>query len=161
MTPDDLAAAGQALFGPVWQTALARNLRNGDGQRVNDRTVRRWITKELQIPEWAEIQILDLLVQTQAQRIQQVLATASPAPTDVTLTLYDTDDDLRKITADRWSAAFHGRMIGGLAERLRKRGLVVRLIPLNAREYFRWLGRRENSPARRSQFAALHTKTSH
>jgi hypothetical protein len=161
MTPDDLTAAGQALFGSVWQTSLARNLRNSDGRIVNDRTVRRWITKELQIPEWAEIQILDLLVQTQTQRIQQVLATASPMPTNVTLTLYDTDADLRKVTTDHWSAAFHGRMVGGLAQRLRKQGLVVRLIPLNAREYFRWLGRRENNPARRSQFAALHTKTSH
>ena len=35
--PNHLAAAGRALYGQLWQSALARDL------GVNDRTMRRWV----------------------------------------------------------------------------------------------------------------------
>lgn len=44
MTPDLLAAAGAALYGPRWQSDLARDL------DVGDRTMRRWATGRIEIP---------------------------------------------------------------------------------------------------------------
>ncbi len=48
MTPaaklDALALTGRALYGPRWQSALAADL------RVSDRTVRRWIAKDCEVP---------------------------------------------------------------------------------------------------------------
>ncbi|HEX3885562.1 MAG TPA: hypothetical protein VHW66_23115 [Stellaceae bacterium] len=48
MTPNDIAAAGRALYGERWQTSVARDL------HVSDRTVRRWLTGEFAIPAEAE-----------------------------------------------------------------------------------------------------------
>ena len=44
MTPDLLREAGEALYGPLWQSALARDM------KVADRTVRRWAAGEFGIP---------------------------------------------------------------------------------------------------------------
>lgn len=46
-----LAACGEALFGPRWQSEIARLL------RVNDRTVRYWVAGTNPIPPgvWGEI----------------------------------------------------------------------------------------------------------
>ena len=44
MTPDLLREAGEALYGPLWQSELARAL------GVADRTVRRWIAGERPVP---------------------------------------------------------------------------------------------------------------
>ncbi len=44
MTPAGLAAVGAALYGPLWQTELARQL------GVNDRTVRRWLAGASPVP---------------------------------------------------------------------------------------------------------------
>jgi hypothetical protein len=44
MTPAFLAAAGAALYGPRWQSELARSL------GVSDRTMRRWLSGENPIP---------------------------------------------------------------------------------------------------------------
>lgn len=57
MTPDDLAAAGRALYGERWQTALAHDL------HVSDRTVRRWATGGSPIPREAERQVRVVLVE--------------------------------------------------------------------------------------------------
>jgi hypothetical protein len=43
MTPTDLRTIGERLYGPRWQTKLARAL------PVNPRTVRRWLSGERQI----------------------------------------------------------------------------------------------------------------
>lgn len=45
MTPAILRQAGEALYGPHWQTALARAL------QVNDRTMRRWIAGDSPLPD--------------------------------------------------------------------------------------------------------------
>ena len=44
MTPTLLHDAGQALYGPRWQSDLARAL------GVSDRTVRRWAAGKMQAP---------------------------------------------------------------------------------------------------------------
>lgn len=46
-----LREAGEALFGPLWQTALSTSL------NVSDRTVRRWAAGEFAIPDgiWPEL----------------------------------------------------------------------------------------------------------
>ncbi len=45
MTPSILRAAGEALYGPLWQSALARDI------DVTDRTMRRWVGGDNPIPE--------------------------------------------------------------------------------------------------------------
>lgn len=49
-----LQRAGEALYGKLWQSALARAL------GVSDRTMRRWIAEpyEIQIGVWNDIDIL-------------------------------------------------------------------------------------------------------
>jgi DNA-binding transcriptional regulator YdaS (Cro superfamily) len=43
LSPDVLRAAGEALYGAVWQSALAHAL------GVNPRTLRRWLSGEIAI----------------------------------------------------------------------------------------------------------------
>lgn len=45
MTPTRLERIGEALYGPRWQSELAREL------GVADRTVRRWVSGETPEPE--------------------------------------------------------------------------------------------------------------
>lgn len=54
MTPDLLREAGESLYGPRWQTELARDL------TVSDRTMRYWIAGDHPIPSgvWADIRKL-------------------------------------------------------------------------------------------------------
>ena len=44
VSPTDLASIGAALYGPRWQTELARAL------GVSDRTIRRWVSGATAIP---------------------------------------------------------------------------------------------------------------
>lgn len=44
MTRDDLVAAGEALYGPRWQSEVARLL------SIDDRRVRAWLAGERPIP---------------------------------------------------------------------------------------------------------------
>jgi hypothetical protein len=48
---ETLRLVGEALYGPLWQSPLARNL------GVADRTVRRWVAGDFAIPDgiWPEI----------------------------------------------------------------------------------------------------------
>lgn len=55
MTRNELRAAGEALHGPRWQSALAREL------GVADRTVRRWLAGKIQIGDRAAKDINHLL----------------------------------------------------------------------------------------------------
>lgn len=59
MTPDELQTAGEKLFGPRWQTALARAL------GVDGSTVRRWLSERLKITTQVSRHI-DLLVRLKA-----------------------------------------------------------------------------------------------
>lgn len=54
MTPADLERRAIALYGPDWQSPLARRI------RVDARTVRRWKAGDRAIPEWLDV-MLDLL----------------------------------------------------------------------------------------------------
>jgi hypothetical protein len=51
ITPEDLAAAGRALYGERWQTSLAQDL------HISDRTMRRWLAGDSPIPEHVESEV--------------------------------------------------------------------------------------------------------
>jgi hypothetical protein len=55
MTPQLLREAGEALYGPRWQSELAREL------NVTDRTMRRWAAGEFSIPEAVSAELRDIL----------------------------------------------------------------------------------------------------
>lgn len=48
MTPANLERRARALYGPEWQTALARRV------RVEPRSVRKWKAADRAIPDWLE-----------------------------------------------------------------------------------------------------------
>ena len=52
---DLLAQAGAALYGPRWQSEMARDL------GINPRTVRRWASGKSAFPFWARYKIRDML----------------------------------------------------------------------------------------------------
>lgn len=54
MTPADLERRASALYGPDWQSPLARRV------RVDARTMRRWKAGDRAIPDWLDA-FLDLL----------------------------------------------------------------------------------------------------
>jgi hypothetical protein len=62
LTPATLNRIGTALFGGYWQTQLA------DALGVNPRTVRRWVSGELPIPDLRE-ELLDIISKREAQLI--------------------------------------------------------------------------------------------
>lgn len=53
MTRDDLIAAGESLYGPRWQSEVARLL------EIDNRRVRAWLAGERPIPDgiWRELAI--------------------------------------------------------------------------------------------------------
>ena len=70
MTPSDrLSAAGRALYGQLWQSALARDL------GVNDRTMRRWAAGQ-EPPKTVWVDIRSLL----ASRRDQIRETLKVLP---------------------------------------------------------------------------------
>jgi DNA-binding transcriptional regulator YiaG len=54
LTPAELARRAAALYGPEWQSQMARRI------RVDARTVRRWAAGDRTIPAWLAV-ILELL----------------------------------------------------------------------------------------------------
>jgi hypothetical protein len=66
LTPDLLTAAGEALFGPRWQTDLAAAL------AVSDRTMRRWAAGQAEIPDGVAGELAQLLRRRTAE-LQRVL----------------------------------------------------------------------------------------
>ncbi len=63
MTLDELSEIGKALYGPNWQSALARDL------DVSDRTVRRWVALVSPIPQDLGGR-LDALLEARAEQIR-------------------------------------------------------------------------------------------
>jgi len=60
MTPETLREAGEALYGALWQSALARDL------GINERTMRRWVAGDNAIPESIRSEILGMVRQRAA-----------------------------------------------------------------------------------------------
>jgi DNA-binding transcriptional regulator YiaG len=56
MTPAFLQKVGEALYGPLWQSALARDL------KVADRTVRRWAAGDFRMPPTLADELLKLIL---------------------------------------------------------------------------------------------------
>lgn len=67
-----LVECGEALYGQQWQSALARDL------GVSDRTVRRWVAGEREMPGGAYVDLLRLtqeraaLLESLAPRLKEV-----------------------------------------------------------------------------------------
>lgn len=61
MTPADLETRATALYGPDWQSPLARRI------RVDPRTVRRWKAGDREIPDWLD-EFLGLLERHEDER---------------------------------------------------------------------------------------------
>ena len=81
-------------------------------------------------------------------------------PVETPISVYETDDDLATLRPEdrgRWTAAFHREVMECIARRLRLHGHRVRLIPLDAASYLRWLAetKQKNTPATRAQFIGL------
>lgn len=60
-----LVECGEALYGPMWQSALARDL------GVNDRTVRRWVAGTSPVPVGLYVDLLRL-TQERAQVLDEL-----------------------------------------------------------------------------------------
>ena len=60
MTPALLSQAGEALYGPRWQSELARDL------DIDDRTMRRWVAGDSPVPSGVTVDLLRLLTQRAA-----------------------------------------------------------------------------------------------
>ena len=52
MTKDQLHAIGRALYGTQWQTELARNIINLDGEELDKRRVQQWACGARPVPDW-------------------------------------------------------------------------------------------------------------
>jgi hypothetical protein len=150
MTPADLRAAGRALHGDSWQPGLRHDL------RISDVSLRRWLAGYCEVPDGVERDVIELLAARQVERILDIIGATGANANGIALVVYHSDYDLWKISGDEWSAKFHGRMIGRMIELLRAQSIAVRSVPLDARDYFRWLGGRQNSPSARAEYAAVH-----
>lgn len=69
-----LKRVGVALYGSLWQSELARDL------RLTDRTIRRWLTHESEIPQQYVLDVLELVVahQTELADIRRILIEIAP-----------------------------------------------------------------------------------
>jgi plasmid maintenance system antidote protein VapI len=65
MTPSDLAAVGQALYGPRWQTDLAADLGH------DPKTIQRWLNGQRRIPADLPGRLDDLL-EARAETIRKL-----------------------------------------------------------------------------------------
>ena len=52
MTRDQLTAIGRTLYGSTWQTELARNIINLDGEELDKRRVQQWACGARPVPDW-------------------------------------------------------------------------------------------------------------
>ena len=52
MTREQLTQIGRTLYGPTWQTELARNIVNLDGKELDHRRVRQWACGARPVPDW-------------------------------------------------------------------------------------------------------------
>ena len=64
MTPATLSRVGTALYGPLWQTQLSRAI------GVNDRSVRRWLTEEMPIPDGIREELVKLIHKRRAELLE-------------------------------------------------------------------------------------------
>jgi hypothetical protein len=78
----------------------------------------------------------------------------------VPISVYETDHDLATLRPEdggRWTAEFHREVMEQIAASLRLLGYVVRLVPMDAAKYLRWLSdtKQTNSPGNRARFISL------
>lgn len=64
----NLIATGEALFGPLWQSAIARDL------GVSNRTIRRWVAGTSPLPDGLTAELLHL-VRARKRTLAQLIYT--------------------------------------------------------------------------------------
>ena len=52
MTRDQFHTIGRTLYGLTWQTELARNIVNLDGEELDKRRVQQWACGARPVPDW-------------------------------------------------------------------------------------------------------------
>ena len=52
MTRDQLHAISRTMYGSTWQTELARNIVNLDGEELDKRRVQQWACGARPVPNW-------------------------------------------------------------------------------------------------------------
>lgn len=149
MTPDDLAAAGRLLYGEHWRRSLAAAL------DVDERLVRAWLAAKRPIPPHRQQAIVDLVAAIFLSQVTRQIRLMGSVPSVLTLTVYQTDDDLRVLTGERWTADFHHRLMSRIATLCTDAGIPARLAALDRPAYEAWLAQtgRPNDPASRTAFA--------
>ena len=142
---NDLEQLGLCLYGKGWQTALSRDY------DVQDRTVRHWVSGRNSIPERILYDLISRCGSKFAQNaLEIILSMGHGKPEEIAVAIYPSDEDLFKITGEKWSAGTHRLVIEEMKDSLS--GIVkVRLVNLPAGFYFKWLGDRKNTPAMRAQ----------
>lgn len=135
---------------------------------VADRTVRRWDTGRLPVPEGVARQLLQLDASFDEGAAQSVsmldhLLEETPVPPGIepqlTLVRYRTDADLARYHPDlgRLGTLSHGMIIDRAARLIRARyGWAPRIVWLDPESYDAWRGRRPDSEALRAAWAAEH-----
>lgn len=71
MTKERLHEIGRALYGSQWQTELARNIVNLNGEQLDKRRVQQWACGARPVPEWI-LPELKILAQKRMQEIEQI-----------------------------------------------------------------------------------------
>lgn len=69
-----LIATGEALYGPLWQSAIARDL------GVSDRTIRRWVAGTSRVPVGLPVELLHLMRARHQTLTQLIYALENQAP---------------------------------------------------------------------------------
>lgn len=72
MTKDQLHTIGRALYGSQWQTELARNIVNLDGEQLDKRRVQQWACGARPVPNWILPKLKDL-AKTRKHEVEQIL----------------------------------------------------------------------------------------
>lgn len=80
ITPEQLRRVGEVLYGPEWQTPLARALgprcpdprANADG--LAPRVVRRWASGERPVPAWVPPALQEIAAEKRREWLQHAVA---------------------------------------------------------------------------------------
>lgn len=141
---NSLEQLGLCLYGRGWQTAISRDY------DIQDRTVRHWVSGRNNVPERIFYDLIRRCGSKFAQNAMEIiLSIGNGKPEEITIAVYPSNDDLVKITGEKWSCDVHRQVIEEMRDSLN--GIIkVRLVDLSSGFYFRWLGDRENTPAMRA-----------
>lgn len=143
----NLKAVGQLLYGPEWQSPLARRM------GVNPRTMRYWAAGDRDMSDQVRAHLIQLAANALAERSIDMMLEQDYPPDEIILTTYNSDEDLRKVTGEPWTADFQRDLMAELAKRLELAGHhKVSLTEIAAEPYLEWLDGRKNTAEMRAAY---------